>query len=226
MSSALQSIAPIARKETLGTMVREKLRAALMAGRFQPGEKLAIRAVAAALDVSLTPAREALYNLMAEGVLEANATGTIYVPELDTAKINELRRIRVSLECMAATEALQNLTDEDIKKILEINKAICEADHTREFSKLMELNWMFHFTIYEASKMPMLIRIIESCWLKMGSYLNVIYPYYGEDGKGIDLHDRVCAAIVARDALALNEAIAEDITQACDWMINRISAKT
>lgn len=219
MASALESIAPVARKETLGVIVREKLRAALMAGRFQPGEKLTIRAVAGALDVSLTPAREALYNLLAEGVLESGPNGTIYVPELDEAKITELRKIRSDLEGRAAREALHNLSDKEIRQIVKINRAIEEADHTKEFNQLMDLNWQFHFGIYEAAQMPMLLRFIESCWLKMGSYLNVIYPDYGEVSMGIDRHTEICEALIRRDPDALSAAIIADITQSCDWMI-------
>lgn len=219
MSSALVGIAPVDRKETLGVLVREKLRSAIMAGRFQPGEKLTIRAVASALDVSLTPAREALYNLVAEGVLDSGPNGTVFVPQLDEERIVELSKIRITLEGLAAREALPNLTEADIDAIEALHEALAEADHTKDFSALMQLNWQFHFGIYDAANMPNLKRIIESCWLKMGSYLNVIYPKYGEIGRGIELHRQVLLALRRRDAEALCAAIQSDIEQSTACLI-------
>lgn len=224
MSSALQGIAPIARKETLGVIVREELRSALMAGRFRPGEKLTIRAVASALDVSLTPAREALYNLMAEGILESGANGTIFVPLLDEERIEELCKIRVALEGLAALEAVANMTDADVDGIARIHADLVEADKAKDFQRLMQLNWQFHFGIYDLARMPTLRRIIESCWLKMGSYLNVIYPAYGEVGKGIAQHEEIIAAARRRDGAALAEAIRGDIRQSAAHMIAMIRA--
>lgn len=219
MSSALVGIAPIDRKETLGVLVREKLRAALMAGRFRAGEKLTIRAVASALDVSLTPAREALYNLVAEGALESGPNGTIFIPQLDEERIVELRKIRIALEGLAAREAARRLTDAQVAELAAINAALVEADRRKDYSELMRHNWQFHFGIYEAAAMPTLERMIESCWLKMGSYLNVIYPRYGETGKGLELHGKVLEALQRRDADALCQAIRADIEQSTAYLI-------
>lgn len=222
MSSALVGIAPIDRKETLGVLVREKLRSALMAGQFQPGEKLTIRAVASALDVSLTPAREALYNLVAEGALESGPNGTVFIPLMDEERTIELSKIRKSLEGLAAREAARNLTNADIAAAVAVQEKLIQADRDKRYSELMQLNWEFHFGIYEAAGMPTLKRIIEGCWLKMGSYLNVIYPKYGEVGKGLDLHAKILDALRARDADSLCSAIQADIEHSTNYLIAMI----
>lgn len=222
MSSALDSIAPVARKETLGAIVREELRSALMDGRFRPGEKLTIRAVANALNVSLTPAREALYNLMAEGVLESGANGTVFVPSLDEPRIRELSLIRIRLEGLAAREAMPNLAPKDFDRLSEINSQFAKTDKEKEHAKLMQLNWQFHFGLYEAANMPTLLKIIETCWLKMGSYLNVIYPDYGSVGVGRDNHARILAALQGGDANLLEDHIRTDIEQSTAWVIQMI----
>ena len=59
-----------ARPDTLGSRARDEVKRAIMSGRFRPGEKITIRALAAALNISITPAREALAILAAEGVLD------------------------------------------------------------------------------------------------------------------------------------------------------------
>ena len=95
----------IERSETLTAQVAEKLRAALIGGVFAPGDKITIRAVAKSLGVSLTPAREALSILAAEGALEFGANRTLMVPPLSVDRLAEITRIRIALEGLAAERA-------------------------------------------------------------------------------------------------------------------------
>lgn len=211
MVEALANFSPFARTETLGVRVREQLRHAIMAGLFKPGEKLTLRAVAASLGVSLTPAREALFNLAAEGVLELGDNGSIYIPQLDTEKIRELTKVRISLESLAAREAMPNLTQKDIIAIGALNDQLIEANQQKNYKLLTELNWSFHFSIYEAARMPFLVKMIESCWLRTGSYLKIIYPDFAKTDNGVLNHIAIIRAVREADAEAVAKAIAHDI---------------
>lgn len=197
--------------QTLGKRVREELRTAIMAGRFHPGQKLTIRAVAAALQVSLTPAREALYNLAAEGALEMAANGTVRVPALTEARIVELTKIRMALEGLAAREAAVRFDDGQVAEAERLHKALLKADARADYASVIDLNWRFHFLIYAASGMPQLLKMIEGCWMQMGSYQNIIYPDYGKSDTGVRNHDQMFAALAARDAERLCAAVCRDI---------------
>jgi len=221
-SSALESLAPIERTETLGKRVRDELRAAIMAGRFTPGQKLAIRAVASALDVSMTPAREALYALASEGVLEMRASGSVHVPDLGEADIAELTKIRAALEGLAAREAAGRMSEREIAETEALNERLIEADARGDYEKLIRLNWQFHFAIYRASGMPHLVRMIEGCWLMTGSYLNIIYPEFGSMDTGIRNHREIAAALKARDAGRLSRAVVADIDFAAGALLAQI----
>lgn len=222
MSAALESLTPLARPDTLAQRVRTKLKEAVMAGRFSPGQRLTIRSIAGALDVSLTPAREALYNLASEGVLDLRSDGSVYVPELTEERIIELTKIRVALEGLASREAVQRITDREIAEIVKLNDAMIEADAQREYSKLISLNWQFHFSIYRASHLDQLVRMIESCWMMTGSYLNVIYPEFGEVKEGISNHLQIVRALEQRDGERLASAINMDINLAADALLSAI----
>lgn len=219
MATALTDIEPVDRKETLGVIVRDKLRAALMAGRFRPGEKLTIRAVATALDVSLTPAREALYNLVAEGVLDFSSAGTALVPNLAAGQIAEIGKIRSALEGLAATEASAKIDTATIRQVETIQKQMIDADADKDYPRLIRLNWQFHFLIYEAAQMPALTRLIENCWLRTGSYLNVMYPTYSDAVAGLQQHDLIVEALRNRDTAGLRDAIQTDIRLATGYLM-------
>jgi len=211
MVKALANLKPFRKTETLGARVREKLRQIIMAGSFTPGEKLTLRAVASALGVSLTPAREALFNLVAEGVLDLGENGSIYVPRLDKTHLRELVKVRTELEALATRESVPLLTGAQIIEIEEINNQLIVANRAQEYDRLIVLNWRFHFAIYARSQMPFLVRMIEGCWLRTGSYLNVIYPRFAETDEGIENHLTILRAVKARDGQAAAQAIVKDI---------------
>ncbi len=218
-------LAPIGRSETLGQQVRTQLGSAIMAGRFKPGQKLTIRAVATALDVSLTPAREALYNLAAEGILEMRPNGSVYVPTLTTERIVELTKIRTALEGLAAREAALRITDAEIANINQINDLMVEANKRKDYAQVMELNWEFHFAIYRASGMNELVRMIEKRWMMNSSYLNVIYPSFGQIDQGINNHHTMVRALQSRDPERLASAVVIDINFAADTLIDMLKAQ-
>ncbi len=222
MATALEGLTPIGRSETLAQMVRSQLKEAVMAGRFSPGEKLTIRGVASALNVSLTPTREALYNLASERVLELRPDGSVYVPEVTEERVIELTKIRVALEGLASREAVDKISDAEITRIAALNNEIVKADAKGEYSKLFSLNWQFHFGIYQASGMQQLVRMIEGCWMMSGSYLNVIYPKYGEVSDGISNHLQIVRALQKRDGERLASALNMDINLAADALLSAI----
>lgn len=224
-AAKLETLKPVGRADTLGQQVKTKLKEAVMAGRFTPGEKLTIRSVASALDVSLTPAREALYNLASEGVLEMRSNGSVYIPELTVDRIVELTKIRIALESLAACESLARISDREIARIAKLNEEIVDRDKRRAYSDLINLNWQFHFGLYGVSGMDQLVRMIESCWLMMGSYLNLIYPQFGEVNEGIANHKQIVRALERRDPERLAHSIITDIHLATDALIGAIEHK-
>jgi DNA-binding GntR family transcriptional regulator len=83
--------------------------------------------MAAALQVSRTPLREAIRRLISESLLEQQPTGGVVVPQLDQIVISELYDVRAALESLMAREACARATDDDLEKlrgILERNAAM------------------------------------------------------------------------------------------------------
>jgi DNA-binding GntR family transcriptional regulator len=225
MAKALSKFAPFERADTLGVRVRDKLRETIMAGHFGPGDKLTLRAVASSLGVSLTPAREALFNLAAEGVLEMGPNGSIYIPKMTVNDIRELTKVRMSLEGLAAAEATSRLSAEDIIQISSFNDQLIEANQAKDFERLIQLNWNFHFHIYAAANMPVLLKMIESCWLRCGSYVNIIYPDFAKTDAGILNHIAIIREIRKGDAVAVAVAVRRDIEFSAEAFVAAVSKR-
>ncbi|MDP4031878.1 MAG: GntR family transcriptional regulator, partial [Pseudorhodobacter sp.] len=81
------------------------LRTQVMHGELPPGQALTLRGLGKSFGVSMTPAREAVRRLVAEGALSLSSSGRVATPELSSERIEELASIRALLEPELASRA-------------------------------------------------------------------------------------------------------------------------
>ena len=86
--------------------VYRRLRIRIMHGDIPPGTALTLRGIGKQYDVSMTPAREAVRRLVAEGALTLSPSGRVSTPELSNERIEELAALRALIEVELATRAL------------------------------------------------------------------------------------------------------------------------
>ncbi len=181
-----------------------------MKGVYRPGQKVTIRALAAALGTSAMPVREALRQLAAEGALDILPNRTVQVPVLTRERLLEITSIRTRLEGLAATKAAQHMGEEDIQVLEQLQSEMAGASGRRDFQSYMAANESFHFAIYHGAGLPRLARLIESMWLQCGPFMHVLHPSM----RGIDRHAKAIEAIRSRNGEAAEMAIVEDIERA------------
>ena len=69
-------------REPLWDLAHSQLQDALLAGRFEPGTVLTLRSLAESFGTSITPVRDAVTRLVAQGVLQQGARNSAIVPHL------------------------------------------------------------------------------------------------------------------------------------------------
>ncbi|WP_374442270.1 GntR family transcriptional regulator [Stella sp.] len=203
------NFAPLER-ESLTARVYGELRTALMEGRFWPGHRFKIRALAAAMGVSETPVREALMQLVRERGLEMHAGRSITVARLTLAQYLELRTIRLMLEGLAAETAAMRITDDGIAALARVHSDLIAAEREGRWRDAIRANWRFHHTLYQAAGMPELLALLEGIWLRNGPLLNYLYPHAMPTYPGRHQHLEVLDALARRDAASVREAIRAD----------------
>ena len=104
-------------RNTGANHVYSELKRQILNLELKPGTRIYEPAMAAALQVSRTPLREALRRLISESLLEQQPTGGVLVPQLDENVISELYDVRAALESLMAREACVRATDDDIEKL-------------------------------------------------------------------------------------------------------------
>lgn len=212
-------MAPKASDDTsLRSRVYDWLREGLTAGRFTPGEKLSFRFIAGTLGVSLTPVREAIRRLVAEGALEMRPSRSVRVPLMTRDKVLELRDIRLAVEGLAAEKAAAVATREQAMQLRRIATELLAArsrgDTSSDRAKIRE----FHFTLYAIARQPTLLRVIEGLWLQTGPYMNLLYPDFIASPRGPERRLRIIRALQAHDAAAARREIEGDIGDALSYV--------
>lgn len=203
--------------------VSQRLRTALMAGQFVPGQMLSLRQLAQQLGTSPMPVRGALGQLIASGVLETLPSGSVAVGRMTPRRFVEITRVRKSLEGMAAEMACRNAAPRLLPELQRINERLHRAIADRDILACLRLNQAFHFTLYAASESEVLPPLIESLWLRAGPfmYFSLAAPATPWDASG---HDRVIAALRRGDARATRQAIEQDIGGSATYLTSQSTA--
>jgi DNA-binding GntR family transcriptional regulator len=213
--SMLRAMAPKAPADTsLRSQVYDSLRDALTAGRFTPGQKLSFRFIAGTLGVSMTPVREAVRRLVAEGAFEMRPNRSVRVPLMTRDKILELRDIRMAVEGLAAEKAAALTTREQAATLRRIAADLMavrtRGDAAADRHKIRE----FHFTLYAIANQPTLLRMIEGLWLQTGPYMNLLYPDFISSSRGPERRLRLVKALQAHDGATARREVQGDIGDA------------
>ena len=217
-SAGLAGLAPL-NTPTVQSRVHETLRSALMRGGFAAGEVLRIQAVAATLDVSTMPVREALARLVSERALEAMPNRSVRVPPITRRRLEDLAGVRSLVEGEALRRAASNLSLADLDaleaSIERYDEALAKADGMMP-AEAAELNHDFHSRLYAAAGSPTLLGIIDGLWLQSGPYIRAAAKLFDVKGTTSAMHHHraIVAALRAGDAKAAGEALARDIGHA------------
>lgn len=193
----------------------QQIRDMILFGDLAPGQAVTIQGLASLLSAGVTPIREAIRRLTAEGALEFLGNRRVCVPELTQAQHGELEFARLSIEPELARISLNNLNNKDIDELEAIDQALNEAIYNGDVHGYLLQNHKFHFALYNHAEARILLDIASMLWLRVGPSLRVVCGRVGTYNLP-DRHEQALAAMRAGDADEVARAIREDIRQGMD----------
>jgi DNA-binding GntR family transcriptional regulator len=155
---------------TVPGMITDSLREAILQGDLRGGEQLKQEELGARLGVSLSPIREALKNLEAEGLVQFYPNRGVVVVALSAEEAQEIFEIRIFLESGALELSIPNLTKADLNQA---EKLLIQGDLEEYSDKWSELNWQFHEVIYQGAKKPRLLQLIRMMHNNVERYMRL-----------------------------------------------------
>ncbi|MFW2589818.1 GntR family transcriptional regulator [Sagittula sp. SSi028] len=185
----------------------QALHAAFTRGAFAPGDTLSLRTLAAELGISMTPVREAVRRLVAEGALIDTRSRKLLVPPFDARRMADLKSARLALETLVLDQVMEQIDADGIAAL----RAVLARPADQGAPDLTR-NYDFHFTLYRLSGSEVLLPMIEGLWLQYGAYLNLVIR---EDAAREVAEDEHHLAIIdgleRRDRQATLDALTADI---------------
>jgi DNA-binding GntR family transcriptional regulator len=197
-------------RETMQDHVYNGVKELILNGDISPGQSITIQSLATAFAVSHMPVREALRRLVAERALTVISGRSVGVPKVSLERLEDLRRVRVEVEGLAAEWASARIDRATLSRLetsyLAMDKAIGDGD----VKSYLHGNRDFHFLIYKAAGSETLLSIIESLWVQISPYFNLLYAL-GDFGRANREHRKVIEALARGDAASARAAIRADL---------------
>jgi DNA-binding GntR family transcriptional regulator len=202
-----------------GSSVADYLSAAILNGRFAPGQRLTEAELTNDLEVSRGPVREAFRRLSAEGLIEIVPNRGAMVRRLSMVEALELFDIRTELEALAARLAAANMTDACIRAAFESATApIWNIAPRHSTADYLQENRRFHAAIIAAAGNGQLIKLNQQMHLSL--IMAQISSSLTSDVICASLHEHrvIASAIRARDIEAADAAVRDHLGRAKEFM--------
>lgn len=193
-------------------IVYEKLRVMILFGDLAPGQAVTIQGLTEVLAAGMTPVREALRRLMAEGALTHQGNRRVSVPVLTPDCVDELGFMRKTLEPELTRRAAERITDDALTAIRACDDDLNEAIAKGDTGGYLTHNYRFHAMIYDCAEAPIMTATVDRLWLRFGPSLRVVCGRFGTSNLP-DMHQDLLNAFAQRDVAAAARAMAGDVEQ-------------
>ena len=148
----------------LTEQVYDLLRTKIIDGEYQPGDKLDIYKLSDEFGVSRSPVKDAINQLVYDGLIEIIPRKGTYVTEVDFTSFLETLDARLMVEIWAAKQVIARLS---VDKIDKLGKIVQEMDHVLDtkpfsFEKYNKLDMKFHNTLVEETNNQTIMELFNS----------------------------------------------------------------
>lgn len=192
----------------LSDVVLKVLRDLISAGHFSPGEHLKEAELAAALNVSRGPVREALTQLEAEGHVELRRHRGAFVSTLTRVDVEEVHTLRVAIERLAAERACTRMGAPEFAAMDQVLEEMRAPGLNVKPEEVVRLDLQFHDIIYASCEHARVQRVWNSIRSQVSFFLhtrNVNFPDFATVGHSEHLELRT--ALSQADPAAARDAI-------------------
>jgi GntR family transcriptional regulator, carbon starvation induced regulator len=208
----------IQRKQTKSTLVVERLRQDIIAGRFASGEKLQMDTLKELYGVGYAPLREALSRLTANGLVLFEEQCGFSVAPVSIAQLQDLYKMRMHIETLALELALQQGDDQWESEVVACWHRYAKFLTVPEQGVLDSNTWdkmerEFSVTLIKACNSPWLLKIHTMLYEHAARYQQLCRDRNCGNQQVINAYKEECellvAAVLSRDiakAISLSQA--------------------
>jgi DNA-binding GntR family transcriptional regulator len=174
--------------------VRDRIRDLVLARDLRPGDRLVERQLAERLGVSRVPVREALRELVHEGLAEERATRGMVVRGVDRADVEALFDVRGALEDLICERIVAHASDADLDRLDAVVDRARDAVRHGTAAEARALNAEFHVVLAELAG-PVLAAVMEP----VAGRMRWVLTQHEDPAEMYRAHQRIAAQLRRRD---------------------------
>ncbi len=213
--------------QTIASGIEENLRRAILRAEIKPDTRLNLDALRAEMQVGLTPLREAIMRLVAEGLIESVPKRGYTVTPISAANLEEVCALRLEIEPYALRHSITNGDIEweasVISSLHRLTKTERIAGNDASLADWEAANNHFHFTLIERCDMPLLVKIYNSLSSLNDRYRNIYLKSAGVQRDVVDEHTAIADAAVNRDTERACELLSKHIKRSTENILRLIA---
>jgi DNA-binding GntR family transcriptional regulator len=210
-------------RKSLGEHVFDNLKQAIIRGNIAPGEWLVESHIAQMLGISRTPVREAIHKLERERLIERQPRGGFTVLGLNRDEIEETFGIRSVLEGYAARLATIKHHPRELKVLEEKVEEFKTCLTKRRMHTLPAINTEFHQCLYDLSKSPRLIHMINGLRDQIYRFREIILKDRKHAKTSNEDHIQMLEFMHKRDAEGVERLVREHILRGRKMVLSEFS---
>lgn len=183
--------------KTKEEQVADYLREGIIAGRFPRGARLKQQEIATLLSTSITPVREALKLLEAEGYVSGDSFKGAVVAPFDIAASTETLNLRILLETQLVKGAAEQASTAEIEELRALAAEFASAFEAGDNEAARAANYRFHHRMFEIARMPQTLHFVQILWARYP--FDLINRLKGRVSRAADEHEDLLRAFITGD---------------------------
>ncbi|QIL71226.1 GntR family transcriptional regulator [Diaphorobacter sp. HDW4B] len=200
--------------------VADYLRERIISGVYPRGSRLKQAEIAEELKLSITPVREALKLLVAEGYVSGDSYRGARVVPFDPAASAEILNLRLLLEAQLVRGVVQNITSKDLEELHALGAEFAKAFADGDRAAARGVNYRFHRRMYDIANLPQTLHFVQILWARYP--FDVINAAQNRGQDAVEEHNEILEALATGDAASAMIAMRKHIESG--WTVLKSSA--
>ncbi len=178
----------LSKSEQAYRLIRERIDS----GRYVPGYRLVLAPIAAELDMSVVPVREAIRRLEAEGLVTFELNVGAQVALIEETEYQHTMQTLAIVEGAATGLIADGVTEDQLTRARAINERMRDTLEHFDPQRFTELNLEFHSVLFETCPNPHILDLVHRGWNRMKVLRESSFSFVpGRARESVEEHDRI-----------------------------------
>ncbi|HEX4999829.1 MAG TPA: GntR family transcriptional regulator [Terriglobia bacterium] len=223
MSTTFQKLEPVSKKVRIVTLLRE----AMVSGGIKGGEQIVEAKIAQQFGVGQGLIREALIELEHQGFVRRTPFSGTHVHALDLKDAQQIFEMRIELEPLAFSLAVDNASDEDVAELADLVEKTKIAAAAGDLDSFFDSHLAFRKTMWKLSGNIYVQQALERIVIPLYA-LYLMRQSYNRNGlfqtitDCIEHEDKILAALRKRDSKQARRVACDFLTRMRDYLATRL----